>query len=182
MFLRSVEEFDARVQTVTRDHMDKPTPCSDWNVHDLLNHVVNEDRWVKPLLEGKTIEEVGNSLDGDLLGDDAQLAWKHASEEAKTAAQESGATERIVHLSFGDFSGGDYLDQVTADHLIHGWDLAMGAGCNVNLDNELMEHVFAWATPIEDVLKGSGSYGEKIEPPDDADLQTRLLAVFGRRA
>lgn len=182
MYLRAVNEFDQRVQVVRPVDMDNPTPCSDWSVRDLLNHLVNEDKWVVPLLAGKTIAEVGDEFDGDLLGDDAHLAWKRASEEATSAAREAGATERTVHLSFGDFSGGDYLDQLTADHLIHGWDLDQGTGGNANLDKELMEHVYTWALPIEDVLKGSGAYGEKIEPPADADLKTKLLAVFGRKA
>ena len=182
MYLRAVDEFDKRVQDVRADDLGKPTPCSEWDVRDLLNHLVNEDKWVAPLLAGKTIAEVGDELDGDLLGDDPQLAWKLAADEAKAAAQEPGATERTVHLSFGDFSGGDYLDQLTADHLIHGWDLAQGTSGQVDLDGELMEHVYAWALPIEDVLKGSGAYGEKVEAPEGADLQAKLLAVFGRRA
>lgn len=182
MFLRSVEEFDSRMAEVGADDMSNPTPCTEWNVRDLINHLVNENKWVAPLLAGKTIAEVGDAFDGDLLGDDPHLAWKLASEEAKSAAQEKGATERTVHLSFGDFPGGDYLDQLTADHLIHGWDLARGVSGTEAMDDELMSYVYAWATPIEEVLKGSGSYGDKIEPAEDADLQTKLLAVFGRRA
>jgi uncharacterized protein (TIGR03086 family) len=182
MYLRAVDEFDARVQVVRPLDLDKSTPCSDWSVRDLLNHLVNEDKWVVPLLAGKTVAEVGDEFDGDLLGDDAHLAWKRAAEEAKAAAQEPGAMERTTHLSFGDFSGGDYLDQMTSDHVIHAWDLARGIGGDANLDQELMEYVYAWALPIEGVLKGSGSYGEKIEAPESADLQTKLLAVFGRKA
>jgi uncharacterized protein (TIGR03086 family) len=148
----------------------------------LINHLVYEDKWAVPLLAGKTIAEVGDEFEGDLVGDDPHLAWKQASEEARAAAQEPGATERTVHLSSGDFSGGDYLDQLTADHLIHGWDLAQGTDGDTTLDPELMDHVSAWAVPIEDSLKASGAYGDKIEPPADADPQTKLLAVFGRRA
>lgn len=182
MYLRAVDEFDKRVQVVRAVDLDRPTPCSDWNVKDLINHLVYEDKWAIPLLAGKTVAEVGDAYEGDLVGDDPQLAWKQAAEEAKAAAREPGATERTVHLSFGDFSGGDYLDQLTADHLIHGWDLEQGTGTDAGLDEELMEHVYSWALPIEDMLKGSGAYGEKIEPPGDADLKTKLLAVFGRRA
>lgn len=182
MFLRSVDEFDRRVQVVRDIDMEKPTPCSDWNVRALINHLVYEDKWVVPLLAGKTVAEVGDAYEGDLLGSDPHHAWKQAADEARAAAQEPGATERTVHLSFGDFSGGDYLDQLTADHLIHGWDLAHATNGEVNLDPDLMDHVFAWAAPIEDSLKASGAFGEKVEPPDDADQQTKLLAVFGRRA
>lgn len=182
MYRRSVDEFDKRMAAVRDLDMDKPTPCSEWSVRDLINHLVGEDKWAVPLLAGKTVAEVGDEFEGDLLGDDPQLAWKVASEEAKAAAEEPSATERTVHLSFGDFSGGDYLDQLTADHLIHGWDLARGISGQDNLDDELMEYVHAWALPIEDMLKGSGAYGEKVEAPEGADLQTKLLAVFGRRA
>lgn len=182
MFLRSVDEFDRRVQATRDLDMDKPTPCTEWNVRDLLNHLVYEDRWSVPLLAGKTIAEVGDEFEGDLVGDDPQGAWKIAAEEARSAAQEPGATERTVHLSFGDFSGGDYLDQLTADHLIHGWDLAKGINGDANLDPELMDHVNAWAVPIEEALRGSGVYGEHLDVPSGADKQTELLALFGRRA
>lgn len=182
MYLRSVDEFDKRVQTTRDIDLDRPTPCTEWNVRDLINHLVYEDKWAVPLLAGKTVAEVGDAFEGDLVGNDAHGAWKEASEEARAAAVEPGATERTVHLSFGDFSGGDYLDQLTADHAIHGWDLAQATNGEVNLDPELMEHVYAWAAPIEGLLKGSGAYGEKIETPQGSDLQTKLLAVFGRRA
>ena len=182
MYLRSVDEFDKRVQVVRELDLEKPTPCTEWNVRALINHLVYEDKWAVPLLAGKTIAEVGDAFEGDLLGDDPHRAWKQASEEATTAAREPGATEGTVHLSSGDSSGGDYLDELTADHLIHGWDLAQATGGETNLDPELMDHVSAWAVPIEDALKASGAYGDKIEPPADADPQTKLLAVFGRRA
>lgn len=182
MYLRSVDEFDKRVQVVSDVDLDKPTPCTEWNVRALINHIVYEDRWAVPLLAGKTIAEIGDDFEGDLVGNDPHRAWKQASEEARAAAQEPGATESTVHLSFGDFSGGDYLDQLTADHLIHGWDLAQATSGETALDPELMDHVARWAVPIEDSLKASGSYGDKIVPPAEADRQTKLLAVFGRRA
>jgi uncharacterized protein (TIGR03086 family) len=182
IFNRSVEEFDRRVKLVQDDQWELPTPCSEWSVRDLVNHVVNEDKWVTPLMEGKTIAEVGDAFDGNLLGNDPAGAWNAASGEARTAISEPGALERTVHVSFGDISGEFYARQLFSDHLIHAWDLARAIGDIEKLDAELVEVCFADLKPIEEALKGSGLYGEKVEAREGADTQSKLLAVVGRRA
>ena len=180
LFNKSLDEFDKRVRQVADDQWELPTPCSEWNVRDLVNHIVYEDKWARPLFEGKKVEEVGNAFEGDLLGDDPVAAWDSASEEARASANDPGAMERTVHLSFGDFPGSEYAGQLYSDHLIHAWDLARAIGADEKLDNELVEECFARNKPLEEVLKASGAYGERIAPPADADTQTKLLAIMGR--
>jgi uncharacterized protein (TIGR03086 family) len=182
LFDRSVKEFDKRVQLIREDQWELPTPCTEWNVHDLVNHLVYEDRWAPPLFEGKTIAEVGDAFDGDLLGSDPVDSWESAAKEAQAAIHEPGALDRIVHVSFGDIPGEVYVSQLYMDHVIHAWDLARAIGDDEKLDPELVEDCFARAAPIEDVLKSSGVYGDKVVPPPGADTQTKLLAIVGRRA
>ena len=98
---RAVEEFGARVQAVADDQWELPTPCSDWNVRQLVNHLVYEDRWTVPLMEGGTLAEVGDRFEGDLLGDDPKAAWDASSAEAVRAVQGDGALGRTVDLSSG---------------------------------------------------------------------------------
>lgn len=126
LYRRAIDEFGGRVALVKDDQWHNDTPCTDWDVRVLVNHLVNEDRWVPPLLDGQTIDQVGDRFDGDLLGDDPKQAWKEASEEALAAAGRPGAMEATAHLSFGDFPGRDYVMQVLVDHVIHAWDLARG--------------------------------------------------------
>ena len=70
LYHRSVETWADRVNAVRPEQWDLPTPCRDWSVRDLANHVTGEDRWTVPLMRGSTPDEVGHQLDGDLLGDD----------------------------------------------------------------------------------------------------------------
>ena len=94
---RSVEGFAARVETLdglSPERWAAPTPCAEWDVRALLNHIVYEDLWTVPLMEGATIEEVGDRYEGDLLGDDPLTATRAACDMAVTAAASGIVRER----------------------------------------------------------------------------------------
>lgn len=181
LYRRAIDEFGGRVALVKDDQWHNDTPCTDWDVRVLVNHLVNEDRWVPPLLDGQTIDQVGDRFDGDLLGDDPKQAWKEASEEALAAAGRPGAMEATAHLSFGDFPGRDYVMQVLVDHVIHAWDLARGIDADDALDPDLVQVAYDFLEPQVEAWRAGGAFGELVEVPESADLQTRLLALTGRR-
>lgn len=182
LFLRSVDEFDWRVAAIGDDQWTNATPCSEWDVRALVNHVTSEALWLPHLLAGKTIEEAGDAFDGDVLGNDPAGAWSIAAKEEREAIQEAGVLERTVHLSRGPTPASVYIGELFSDHLIHAWDLARGIGGNEKLDPELVDTLYGFAAPIEDDLKASGMYGDKVDPPAEVDTQTKMLAVFGRVA
>jgi nitrilase len=177
---RAVEAFGANVHAVRDDQWELPTPCREWNVRQLVNHLVYENRWTAPIFAGRTIAEVGDRFEGDLLGDDPRAAWDDSAKEAVAAVQEPGALGRTVHLSFGDVPGSEYAMQLFADHLIHGWDLARAIGAEDGLDRELVDACARWFAQMEDGYRSAGAIGPRPETPPGADAQTRLLAAFGR--
>lgn len=177
---RACELFAQHVQAVRPDQWVAPTPCADWNVRDLVNHVTSEDLWTPPLMAGATIAEVGSKFDGDVVGDEPAAAYIRAADEAVAAVSAKGALERTVHLSFGDVAGSEYAMQLFADHLIHAWDLARAIGADEGLDTELVQACAEWFTANEDGYRSSGAIGPRPPVPDDADPQTALLAAFGR--
>lgn len=180
LYLRALDEFDRQVRTVTDDQWGDPTPCSEWNVRDLVNHVVSEDLWAPHLLEGKTLDEVGDRFDGDVLGDDPVAAWTRARDGAVEAIE--GWTGEPVHTSMGQIPAEEYVAQLFTDHLIHAWDLARGIGADEELDPELVGECYRISLPHEDMIRASGVYGSRLVPPAGADPQARLLALYGRRA
>ena len=181
LFEAASDTFDDKLHQVPADGWAAATPCTEWDVRALVNHVVGEHRWVEPLMAGKTIADVGGELDGDLLGDDPTAAWHHATGPSHAAFAEPGAMDATVHLSYGDERAAGYCEQLIFDNLVHAWDLARGTGVDDTLPPDLVEWGIGWATPILPMLTASGAFGEVIDVPADADAQTRLLAMVGRR-
>ncbi|MER7578903.1 TIGR03086 family metal-binding protein [Kitasatospora sp. NPDC097691] len=179
-YAEALAAFDERVRLITPDQWDSPTPCTDWSVRDLVNHLVGEQLWVPELLMGATIGEVGGRFDGDVLGGDPAAAWTDAAEAARQAFDVPGAAELTVHLSFGDVTGQYYLDQLTTDLVIHTWDLSEGIGRLTRLPAELVDFALGEITGYGD-LSGSGVFDPPVPVAEDASPQTRLLALTGRR-
>ena len=179
---RASDWFDSNVQQIADHQWDGSTPCTEWDVRALVHHLVYEQLWIPPLLEGQTIEQVGQRFEGDILGDDPKGAWRDATEDAFAAVGEDGAMERTVHLSYGDRRGSEYVNEVATDLLIHGWDLARAIGADEVMDGELVRHVYEQTEPHTAGLKASGLFGPEVTPPEGADRQTELLAIFGRVA
>ena len=155
-----------------------PTPCDDYDVHGLLQHLISVNFWVAPLVEGKTIDEVGNALDREFAKDEYQTS----ADEADAAFSLPGAMERPVAVSYGPVPAEVYAGHRFIDVLIHGWDLAKATGQDSRLDPELIEACWTVINPQMELLRGSGMFGTDVPVPDDADSQTKLLAALGRRA
>ena len=177
---RAVESFQDRVHDVQPDQWDGHTPCSDWTVRDLVGHVTSENLWTVPLLAGRTIEQVGTALDGDVLGDQPVRAFDDAASAARRAVEDLDSLDEVVHLSMGDTAAREYLWQLFADHVVHGWDLAVAIGGDARLDDELVEACGQWFTTMEADYRQAGAVGPVLTVPGNADSQTRLLAAFGR--
>lgn len=179
LYRRASVGFVDRVRAVQPDDWSRPTPCSEWDVRALVHHVVEEQRWVPPLLAGATIEEVGDELSGDLLGADPTAAVQQAAGDAEAAVADSRPPGGRVHLSYGDEEPEEYIRQVAADHLVHGWDLAVAIGGDAQFDPEVVAEVAAWFADREDLYRAGGGIAER-PPNSSADPQDRLLTAFGR--
>jgi uncharacterized protein (TIGR03086 family) len=181
LFQRAQGEFDRRVGAIKDDQWTDPTPCSDWDVRALVHHLVYEMVWAPPLFEGKSVADVGDRFEGDILGTDPKQAWKVASASADASVGTGGAMDGTVHLSFGDVPGSEYTMQLVCDLTVHAWDLAKGIGADDALDPELVDTCLAEMRKSEDMIRASGLFGEKVEVDAGADPQTQLLGIVGRR-
>ncbi|OKK04369.1 hypothetical protein AMK26_13425 [Streptomyces sp. CB03234] len=179
----ALDLFGARVHAVRADQWDAPTPCTEWSVRDLVNHLTAEQLWVVPLVrERRTVAQVGDAFDGDVLGDDPVAVWDRAAADARDAFLEKGALDRTVHLSSGPTQATAYCSQMIADLVIHAWDLSRAIGADERLPPDLVEFAVQEVSPYADDLAGSGLFATRLKPPPHADEQTKLLAMVGREA
>jgi uncharacterized protein (TIGR03086 family) len=179
---QALEHTRKYVAGVQEGQWHDPTPDEEWDVRALVNHIVSGNFWVMPLVEGKTIEEVGNRYDGDLLGDDPAAAYQQSAKEAAAAFNGPGAMQTACAVSYGPVPGEIYAGHRFVDVLIHGWDLAKATGQDTTLPADLVEACFEVVEPQKDLLSASGMFGGDVKVPEGADRQTQLLAELGRQA
>ena len=178
-FRRARGGFVERGRRVTADQWSQPTPCTEWDVRALVNHVAGEYLWVTEMLAGRTIADVGDRLDGDILGDDPAQALADAQRAAVAALDEPGALSRTVHLSFGDTPAGTYATQMTIDSVIHAWDLARATGGDEVFDPDLVELAYTELQGSAEDWRSAGAFGPETTPADDSTM-AKLLALAGR--
>lgn len=142
--------------------------------------MASELLWVPPLLAGKTIADVGDQFDGDVLVDDP-VGTLTAAASAAAAADGPAARAASVHLSSCDAPGAEYLGQITTDLIIHRWDVSHGTGLDDHLDDELVAAVYGYLAPQAEMWRSGGALGPAVEVGSDASLQDRLIALTGRQ-
>jgi uncharacterized protein (TIGR03086 family) len=182
LYAQAMQATQAFIGAVRADQWSGATPCTEWDVKQVANHLVGENLWAVELLQGRTIADVGSRLDGDLTGDDPSAAYTASVRSATLACTPPNAMAATCHLSFGDYSGSDYTAQLFMDTLIHGWDIATATGQDARLEPELVAACLPIAEQMTSQFRSAGVFGDNLPVAADADAQTRLLALVGRRA
>ena len=85
-----------------------------------------------------------------------------------------------MHLSYGEEDIGEYISQLAADHLIHGWDLAVATGQSRKLDSELVAEVATWFRNREGIMRSVGAVAARPDSAPGDTAQADLLIAFGR--
>ena len=174
-YARIAAGFDARLAGVAGGAWSAPTPCTDWDVRDLVGHVVSVHRAVDAGLEASAPPPPATDPD---LGD----AWRSATAAIRAALGDPERAAAPVSGRFAPMPLEDLIGRLLcSDTLVHTWDLARATGQDEQLDPAGVELAFAMLLPADEAIRGPGSFGPKIEPPPGADEQTRFLCFLGRR-
>ena len=162
--------FTDRLEAVTDDQWSNPTPCTDWDVRQLVDHVITIQR------------QIPDSLDVAVADSgDPRSMWTAVRDAALTALRQPGVMERTITGIRGEMPVEMALVPRLSDLHVHTWDLARATGGDERLSPETAALVLERLKPNDDALRQSGSFGPKVEPPPGADAQVELLCFLGRR-
>ena len=157
------------------DWSQNPTPT----LRDVLARHAFDEAWVPDVLAGRTAEEVGNRHDGDLLGDDPIAGYDRINDTATQAVAQDLDYNKVVHLSYGDFPLGDYLEHASTYRAFQAWLIARFLELDYALPGPLVAGLWEIIGPQIDGFRSMGVFPPEIQVPEDSDSQTRLLAKAG---
>ena len=182
-FDRAVASTADVVKTTAASQMSASTPCSEWDVRALLNHVIGT-LW---LAEGLLADHAprypmapGGLPPTDLAGDDPAAAYAEAAAAALAAAAGDALTQ--VHVTpLGQMPGPVLAGFTTLDILVHGWDLAVATGQPADLDGRLAAHALGFAEQALTPDTRAPRIGPAVTVAPGAPVTHRLVAFVGRR-
>ena len=164
--------FTERVEQVPAGAWDNPTPCEGWAARDIIRHIVDTTAYF-----------LGDKMAADLpsVDEDPVAAWKAARDQIQSALDDPALATMEVESPMGT-STFEHLVGIfgVGDVLVHTWDLARATGLDETLDPVEVSRLFAFMQPMDEMMRQGGAFGPKVEVPDDADEQTRLIAFTGR--
>lgn len=179
--------FDrATAWTATRiagaaDQLDTQTPCDEWSVGRLIDHLLwGQQMFASGPAGGTIVPPAGPPP--ELVDADPAGQYEEARKATIHAYSQPGVLEATVKGSSGDVPAMQILGIAFCDQLIHGWDLATATGQDATMPPELAE--VAWqflGGRISDEARGPGkNFKAEVEVSDDASTQDKLVAYCGR--
>jgi uncharacterized protein (TIGR03086 family) len=168
--------FTDRVRGVPAGGWDSPAPCEGWLARDVVRHLVE---WFPGFLRAGAGVELPK---GPSVDDDPVAAWTVHCDGVQALLDDPATADKLlVDRHVGEVPLDQAVDQFyTGDVFLHTWDLARATGQDERLDPEKCGQMLEGMLPLDDLLRQSGQYGPRVDVPDTADVQTRLLAFIGR--
>jgi uncharacterized protein (TIGR03086 family) len=149
--------------------LDARTPCDDWDVRQLMNHMLDTANYFSGSARGDEVSPP-SPQPPELLGDDPVADFERTREDTLSAFGGDGVIERT----------GPALGIAFSDQLLHGWDLAMATGQDATMPEGLPNAAYGMIHGRFTDEQREGVFKPEIAVAADASAQDKLLAYTGR--
>ncbi len=181
LFLRSLDQLEKLAATIPAQALTRPTPCAEFNLRELLGHVVGAVHRIAYVGEGGRALDVFAQV-GFVADDDWPAAVARARARAATAWADDAALDRTVEMPWGAMPGRAALSAYVMEVATHSWDVAHALDTPPQLDPAIAEFALDTAHRAlpADRRGPEVPFGPVQQAPRDADPYTRLAAWLGR--
>ena len=166
------------IAAITGEQWGLPTTCSEWNVRDLVWHVVTgNDAFAAALSGAPALSPPAAEPSGDLAS-----SYGLSIRSLVDAFRQPGALQKVVAVPFGTLPGAVALHLRMTELLVHGWDLARATGQPVVFPEDVVEQELAFTRrALADIPPGRRPFAPPEPVPENAPAIDRLAACLGRR-
>ena len=177
---QALDATDRLIAGIGDQQWQNPTPCTEWNLRDLVDHLVAANRRFSSMLHG---EQPAAAATQDAAGDDGDLvaAYRDSGKRMLAAFRQPGALEQTVTLPIGAAPAIAALHLRVTDLLVHGWDIAQATGQPARLPEQLAAQELEFTrAKLADMPADRRPFAPPQPVADDAPASDRLAAYLGR--
>jgi uncharacterized protein (TIGR03086 family) len=165
------------ISNIRADQWSAPTPCTDWTVRQVVNHLIGMNRVFAALLAGQPPPPRPSA---DHIEDDPAGAFRDSAAVLQAEFGRPGVLERAYQGPLGTATGAERLKIRLYDLLAHGWDLAQATEQPPGLPDDLAAQSLAFARTQLTEQARPGRFGPAQIVAEQAPAIERLVAFLGR--
>lgn len=155
-----------------------PTPCDEFDVTGLVDHMC---RWVRVFADTAN----GRSFEGDpealTLPDDPAATFAAMANAIVDGWRANGIDRMVPSFAGGEIPGELSFGITLMEYIVHGWDLATATGQPTDYPDPATEAALAAAHQfVLPEYRGPGFFGDIVPTPDDAPVLDQLVGFLGR--
>ncbi len=162
------------------EHREQATPCAEWNVHEVIDHVCRGSHMVADALQQQAPAADGDAP--DLLANGPADGWANAHAALDAAATPENLSEMRELPGLGSMPGEMAMSVIVADALTHAWDVAKGAGVSIDIPEDLAAWALAtWQQVVPAEGRQGPGFAAVVPVADDASAVEQLAGYTGRQ-
>lgn len=184
LFLASDAALRSVINRISTDDFDTPAP-EGWTalpnptIRDIIGRHAYDEAWVPGVLEGRSVADGDEWADRDLLGDDPIAAYNAFNDAATSAVRAGVDPESTFRFQYGDYPAKEGLAHLAMYRAFQAWQIAKHLSIPFHLSPEIIAGMNEHVVPDAELWRGFGVFPPAIDPPEDADEETRLLCTLG---
>jgi len=175
-----IDQAEVVFGQIRPDQYSSPTPCPDWNVEQVMNHMVGALVMFRDVATQGSADP--SSYPSDLIGDDAARSLRQAGDAAVAGWGVPGKLEGPANMPWGEMPAAFALQLPAMDMLVHSWDLVRATGLQVDFNPELVadNYEFVTTSMADPVMRGD-DFAPPVDIEDDAPELSKVVAFLGRK-